>query len=58
MAVLGEVQSTSGSIQVKGTVSYSAQNPWVFSSTIRQNILFGREYDPDRYTEVLEAAVL
>ena len=58
MALLGELKSTSGSVQVNGSISYAAQTPWVFTSTIRQNILFGQEYDPDRYAEILEATDL
>jgi len=58
MALLKELEGKSGSVDVKGSVSYSAQQPWVFSSTIRQNILFGRQYDSARYGKVLEAAAL
>jgi ABC-type transport system involved in cytochrome bd biosynthesis fused ATPase/permease subunit len=28
-----------------GRVAYVGQNPWIFSGTIRDNILFGNPYD-------------
>ena len=34
------------------------QIPWVFSGTIRENILFGQPYDELRYTRVTEACAL
>lgn len=32
-----------------GGVAYAAQESWVQSATIRENILFGAPYDEDRY---------
>ena len=58
MAILGELVGSSGDVEVKGSLSYSAQQPWIFSSTIKQNILFGCEYDREKYGKVLEAADL
>ena len=58
MAVSGELKASSGSVRVTGNISYSAQSPWVFSATIRQNILFGKEYDATWYADVLEATSL
>ena len=58
MAITNELKASSGSVKTTGSVSYSAQQPWVFPSTIRQNILFGRQYDADKYAKVLEAAAL
>ncbi|WFD21924.1 hypothetical protein MEQU1_000583 [Malassezia equina] len=40
------------------TVAYCSQNAWLLGTTVRQNILFGTEYDDDRYHEVLRACAL
>jgi ATP-binding cassette subfamily C (CFTR/MRP) protein 1 len=41
-----------------GYISYCAQTPWVVNATLRDNVLFGREYVEERYTEVVEACAL
>ena len=48
----------SGSIQVNGSVSYASQEAWIFSATMRENILFGLPYDYERYNAVIEACAL
>ena len=57
-AILGELPLSDGNITTHGRISYAAQTPWVFSGTIRDNILFGEEYDVDRYNEVIKACAL
>ena len=47
-----------GSIEVKGRVLYASQEPWVFSGTLRENILFGQPYRWDWYNTVMEACTL
>ncbi len=34
------------------------QQPWIFSSTVRKNILFGQPMDEDKYGEVVRACSL
>ena len=57
-AILGEFPTSSGKIEVKGKVSYSPQEAWVFSGSVRQNILFGLEFDKERYWKVIDACSL
>ena len=49
---------TSGARRVSGTVSYASQDPWVFSGSVRQNVLFGCEMDDDRYARAIRACAL
>ena len=56
--ILGELSPAIGSVEVKGKVSYASQEPWIFSGTIRQNILCGLEYDTQRYEKVIKATAL
>lgn len=57
-AILGELPPESGSIQVNGVISYAAQEPWLFTGTVRSNILFGQMYDRERYRQVVRKCAL
>ncbi|XP_023241146.1 multidrug resistance-associated protein 4-like isoform X1 [Centruroides sculpturatus] len=58
MSVLGEIPITSGEVSVKGKISYASQEAWVFNATIRENILFGEEYQEDKYRKILHITAL
>uniref|UniRef100_A0A1I8MDU6 ABC transporter n=1 Tax=Musca domestica TaxID=7370 RepID=A0A1I8MDU6_MUSDO len=57
-SILGELQPSSGSITVNGTVSYASQEPWLFTGTVRQNILFGQPMDKKRYNLTVKKCAL
>ncbi|EAT33880.1 AAEL013854-PA, partial [Aedes aegypti] len=57
-AILGELPLEGGTIKVNGEVSYASQEPWLFSATIRQNILFGLPMDKERYRKVVKTCAL
>ncbi|XP_023235793.1 multidrug resistance-associated protein 4-like isoform X3 [Centruroides sculpturatus] len=58
MSLLGEIPITSGEVSVKGKISYASQESWVFNATIKENILFGEEYQEDKYKEILHITAL
>ncbi|GFR71832.1 multidrug resistance-associated protein 4-like [Elysia marginata] len=58
MSLIGELPHEIGQISVNGRVSYCCQTTWVFSGTVRDNILFGQSFDPPRYKAVVEACGL
>ena len=39
-------------------IAYVAQNAFLLNATIRDNILFGEEYNEERYHAVIEACAL
>ncbi|XP_051562502.1 multidrug resistance-associated protein 4 [Myxocyprinus asiaticus] len=56
--VLGELPAEKGVVKIKGELTYASQQPWVFPGTIRSNILFGKELQPQRYEKVIRACAL
>ena len=56
--LIGELPLTAGEVLTEGDMVYVDSNPWVFSGTIRDNILFGRVYNVVRYFKVLKACAL
>ncbi|KAJ3651769.1 hypothetical protein Zmor_017784 [Zophobas morio] len=57
-SILKEVDVLKGNIEVEGTVSYTSQEAWIFSASIKQNILFGEDFDRQKYLKVLNVCAL
>ena len=59
MALLGELPMTEGStVKLEGKVAYTSQESWIFSASVRQNILFGQPFEKEHYESVIKAAAL
>ena len=58
MTILGELPTSKGRVSINGRIAYLSQMPWVFSGTIRDNILFGRSFEPKRYQEIVEVCCM
>ncbi|RWS24157.1 hypothetical protein B4U80_11357, partial [Leptotrombidium deliense] len=58
MALLNELSHYKGTLTVNGRVAYAAQEPWSFNDNIRNNIIFGRPFDEERYKRVLHVSAL
>lgn len=59
--LLGDIQTSDETIITmasSSTASYAAQTPFILSTTVRENILFGLPLDLERYEKVLEACCL
>ncbi|CAL8263711.1 unnamed protein product [Lota lota] len=57
-ALLGQMTLLDGSIAASGTFAYVSQQAWILNDSLKENILFGQEYDQDKYSAVLEACCL
>ena len=57
-AILGELPLHRGSISYHGRMAYVPQIPWVFSGTIRENILFGLAFNKERFQQVVHICEL
>ncbi|XP_037494972.1 ABC transporter C family member 13 isoform X2 [Jatropha curcas] len=57
-AILGEMRLIHGSVHSNGSIAYVPQVPWILSGTVRDNILFGMNYEPKRYSDTIKACAL
>lgn len=57
-ALLGEMHRYSGTVHAYGSLAYVAQSAWILNDTVRNNILFGKEYDRERYLKTIRACAL
>ena len=58
MALLGELPTQSGTSILRGRVGYTAQQAWIQNGSLRDNILFGSEYQPAKYQRVIRLCAL
>jgi ABC-type multidrug transport system fused ATPase/permease subunit len=43
---------------LRGSVGYAAQQPWIMNATLRDNVLFGQDFNEQNYRKVLECCCL
>ena len=58
MALLGEIPILRGEVNLVGRTAYVSEESWIFSDTVRENILFGSELSEDWYQRVIHACAL
>ena len=56
--ILKELPALSGDVMITGKVAFASQESWLYSATLRENILFGLSYSPEWYSTVIEACAL
>lgn len=56
--ILRELPIKSGEMFIHGKLSFAPQEAWVFSGSIKQNIVFGSEMNKHRYDHVVNACAL
>lgn len=57
-ALAGDMRRTNGSTTMGGNRAFCPQYAWIQNTTVRENILFGKEYDRKWYEQVIEACAL
>lgn len=56
--ILKELPVSEGTVNIDGVLSYASQEAWLFNGSIRDNILFGEDYDEERYNEIIRVCAL
>lgn len=57
-ALAGDMRRTAGSVKCGARVAYCPQYAWIQNESVKENIVFGREFDEAWYQEVVEACAL
>ncbi|KAK3603062.1 hypothetical protein CHS0354_015755 [Potamilus streckersoni] len=60
-AILAEMCRVKGHVYLAGVMegfAYASQEPWIQHATVRDNILFGKEFNAKKYEQILEACAL
>ncbi|KAM9850214.1 ATP-binding cassette sub-family C member 5 [Aulostomus maculatus] len=57
-ALLGQMTLLEGNVAASGGFAFVSQQAWILNDSLKENILFGNEYEQDKYYAVLEACCL
>ncbi|KAF9183410.1 hypothetical protein BGZ50_004257 [Haplosporangium sp. Z 11] len=57
-AIIGDMYRLDGKVQINGRVAYVPQQAWIINATLKDNILFGKELDQERYDRIVMSAGL
>ncbi|XVE51964.1 hypothetical protein DITRI_Ditri02bG0081900 [Diplodiscus trichospermus] len=57
-SMLGEIPKLSGNVHMLGSIAYVSQTSWIQSGTIRDNVLYGKPMDVEKYEKAIKACAL
>ncbi|KAI8915218.1 P-loop containing nucleoside triphosphate hydrolase protein [Powellomyces hirtus] len=57
-AIIGEMTQLSGKTSIHGSIAYSAQQPWIQTGSVKDNIVFQHAYDERRLSEAVRVCGL
>ncbi|KAI9598979.1 hypothetical protein BDF19DRAFT_419287 [Syncephalis fuscata] len=58
LAIMGQLRKSEGIMHLHGSIAYVPSEPWLVSSTLKENIVFGMPYDEHKYRAVIRACAL
>ena len=57
-AILGEIEKCEGEVFTAEKISFVSRQAWIQNLTLKDNILFGKDMDYERYSKVIDACAL
>ncbi|XP_022670317.1 multidrug resistance-associated protein 1-like isoform X4 [Varroa destructor] len=57
-AIMGNLTKLSGRVSVCGKIAYVPQQAWIYNVSLRDNILFTKPFDKEKYGKILKASAL
>jgi ABC-type multidrug transport system fused ATPase/permease subunit len=56
--ILGELHLKQGDVNLAGSIAYCPQQPWILNQTLKDNVLFGLDYDEEKFNMAISVASL
>ncbi|KAG0320751.1 hypothetical protein BG000_003456 [Podila horticola] len=57
-AIMGEMYKLQGTVNIYGDIAYVPQQAWIINATLKDNILFGKPFDQEKYDSIVYASGL
>jgi ATP-binding cassette subfamily C (CFTR/MRP) protein 1 len=57
-ALAGDMRKTSGEVIIGASRAFCPQYAWIQNASVRENIIFGKDFDQEWYDEVVDACAL
>ena len=57
-ACMNELRKVHGFLEIKGKIAYVKQDPFVIPGSVKDNILFGNEYDESKFEQAISICML
>ena len=57
-SIIGEATKVSGSVFINGSIGFASQQPWIQNASIKDNIVFGLDFDEERYLKAIRDSAL
>ncbi|KAF1953987.1 multidrug resistance-associated protein 5 [Byssothecium circinans] len=57
-ALAGDMRKTNGEVTIGASRAFCPQYAWIQNATVRENIIFGKEFKEDWYNKVIDACAL
>lgn len=48
-SILNETKLLKGDMEIKGRIAYVEQEPFIFPGTVKENILFGKDFEKEKF---------
>lgn len=58
LAILGQLKIKEGQLSREGSCAFVSQQAWIINATLKENILFGEQFDAKRYYQALTVCSL
>jgi ATP-binding cassette subfamily C (CFTR/MRP) protein 4 len=57
-SILNETKLMKGNLEIKGKIAYVEQEPFIFPGTVKENILFGKDFDKEKFDQIVKLCEL